>query len=207
MESEQREFIKKLLQAGNTREEVRRALISDGRPTAGYDTQYADLLRELGVEEPKQKMPNMQAMGEAPLRDKNKNLPPRTPIVQSFYALKILFLIGMVCAAILYGGKFAISFLHLDGSAEEENGQDLNDIVLQSKVRTTVASARIQGGRMGSYDGVCKDISVVAPLQCLQTPVSFVIFAPLSDGTYFCEDKAESPIVLTKEPISGEKCQ
>ena len=134
----------------------------------------------------------------------------------------IIVLIVLVLA-ILVGGLFVASKFLLpthpssdepiqwgkERVVEQKDIQELGvgDSILETKVRATVVSAKIQGGRMGSYDGVCKDITVVSPVKCRQTTAGFIIYAPLSNGAYFCEDKSEKGIVVAKAPLEGEMCQ
>ncbi len=66
----------------------------------------------------------------------------------------------------------------------------LSDSVLEAKVETTVASVKLWGGRMSSYDGACDDITVVDPIQCRHGDREYVVFAPLSIGQYYCVDAA-----------------
>jgi hypothetical protein len=81
-----------------------------------------------------------------------------------------------------------------------------DDSVLETKVEQTVVSANIQGGRMGSYDGVCKDITVVAPIRCHQEEFGYAIYAPMADGSYFCVDSSEFRGYIQGRPQQGSLC-
>jgi len=74
------------------------------------------------------------------------------------------------------------------GDLEEKVEVRLQDGVIQAKVVTTAASAKVYFGRLGFYDGVCKDISVVAPVQCKDSSDFFMIYAPLSETAFYCAD-------------------
>jgi hypothetical protein len=78
-----------------------------------------------------------------------------------------------------------------EDTAVSEEGFNFSDFLLQSKVKATAASANVSGGRMGSYDGACDDIIVVAPVECLDTEKTFAVFAPMSTGVYYCIDSNE----------------
>lgn len=81
---------------------------------------------------------------------------------------------------------------------EGVNGMTLADYALQGKVVATGASANVSGGRMGAYDGACADISVIAPVECLDTVESFAVFARMSDGSYYCVDSNEFGGITTR---------
>jgi hypothetical protein len=66
--------------------------------------------------------------------------------------------------------------------------ETFSDSVLEAKVETTMASVKLFGGRMGSYDGACDDITVVDPIVCRHSDRAYVVFAPLSIGQYYCVD-------------------
>lgn len=81
-----------------------------------------------------------------------------------------------------------------------------DDSVLQTKVEQTVVSANIQGGRMGSYDGVCNDVTIVAPIRCQQAQSGYAIFAPMANGSYFCVDSTEFRGYVQQRPPQGSLC-
>jgi hypothetical protein len=70
----------------------------------------------------------------------------------------------------------------------DTQSETFSDSVLEAKVETTMASVKLFGGRMGSYDGACKDITVVAPVVCRNSDRAYVVFVPLSIGQYYCVD-------------------
>lgn len=217
MEDDKIELIKKLIQEKNGRHQTRRALVSAGYGTDDFNALYDTALAQLGVSEPKGEMSNMLATGESTIY---RNDPYAHGMPRLIHNLKVTFVFLVLFCAVVVGGYLLFSYISMprisDGpimwgkavtkkDATETLG--FSDTVLQTKVKATVASAIIYGSRMGGYDGVCRDITVVAPVVCRETPQAlFVIYAPLSDGTYSCEDKAEKPVVVVKKPQYGESC-
>ena len=106
----------------------------------------------------------------------------------------------LLLAAAAYGAYLSVNKTNLselvselfnegtNSQATEEAHVSVADSILQTKVDSTVASARIYRKRMGTYDGVCRDITVVAPVACKETNEQFVIFVPLSNATEYCVD-------------------
>jgi hypothetical protein len=70
----------------------------------------------------------------------------------------------------------------------EDIGSRVSETLIISKVETTAASAKLYRGRMGFYDGVCDDITVVAPIVCKNASEYFVMYAPLTPKSYYCAD-------------------
>jgi hypothetical protein len=217
MEDEKVAFIKKLIEEGNGRHEARRSLVSAGYGTDDFNILYDTALAQLGVSEPKGEMPYLRTVGESTVY---RNDPHRTGIPRLIHNLKVAFVLFVLVAAVVVGGYMLISYLSMPKISDEpiewvkpsarlkqDETLGFSDSVLQTKVKATVASAMIQGGRMGGYEGVCKDITLVAPVSCRQTQNGFVIYAPMSDGTYFCEDKAENGAIVAKKPLQGESCK
>ncbi len=218
MEDEKIELLKTLIQEKNGRHEARRALVSAGYGTDDFNTLYDTALVQLGVLEPKGEMPNMLATGESTVY---RNDPYAHGIPRLVHNLKVTFVFAVLLIAVVVGGYFLFSYISMpkisDGPimwgktiVKNDSPETLgfSDTVLQTKVKATAASAIIYGSRMGGYDGVCHDITVVAPVVCRQTPGAvFIIYAPLSDGTYFCEDKSENAVFVPKKPLEGESCK
>ena len=95
-----------------------------------------------------------------------------------------------------------------EGTWEEDpEGLNFSDFLMQQKVAATAASANMYGGRMGSYEGVCSDITIVDPIQCAETPETFAIFAPLSDGQYYCSDSTSFTGTITGPLRDTVLCQ
>jgi hypothetical protein len=217
MEEDKIELIKKLIQEKNGRHDARRALVSAGYGTDDFNTLYDTALARLGVSEPKDRMPDLHATGESSVY---RNDPHGTGMVRFAHNVKVTLVLAVLFTLVVVGGYLLFSYLSMPKisdapiewgkpavKAQNDETLGFSDSVLQTKVKATVASAMIQGGRMGGYDGVCKDITVVAPVSCRQTQSGFVIYAPLSDGTYFCEDKAENGVIVPKKPLEGESCK
>jgi hypothetical protein len=88
----------------------------------------------------------------------------------------------------------------------EGSGFSFADLLTQSKVESTAASARIYGTNMGSYDGVCKDISVVDPVFCSASNDAYVIYAPLQAGGAYCTDSTGFSGTIDSA-VSGSSCK
>jgi hypothetical protein len=217
MEEEKISFVKKCIEEGNDRHAARRALVSAGYGTDDFNTLYDTALAQLGISEPKGEMPDLRTLGESAVY---RNNPHGTGIPRFMHNIKVALVLTILFALVVVGGYMLISYLSMpkisDAPIEwgkpstrvkEEETLGFSDSVLQTKVKATVASAMIQGGRMGGYEGVCKDITIVAPVSCRQTQSGFVIYAPMSDGTYYCEDKAENGAIVSKKPLGGESCK
>lgn len=216
MEEDKIVLIKKLIEEGNGRHDARRALVSSGYGTDDFNTMYDTALAQLGVSEPKGVIPDLRTTGESTVY---RNDPHGTGTSRLIHNLKVTFVLFVLAVAVVVGGYMLFSYLSMPKISDEpiewgkatkvRNDETLgfSDGVLQTKVKATVASAMIQGGRMGGYEGVCSDITVVAPVYCRQTQSGFVIFAPMSDGTYYCEDKAENGAIVAKKPLEGESCK
>ncbi len=217
MEEEKIVLIKKLIEEGNNRHDARRALVSAGYGTDDFNTFYDTALAQLGVSEPRDAMPDFRAVGESSVY---RNEPYGAGPSRLIHNLKVALVLAILFTLVVVGGYMLFSYLSMPKISDEpiewgkpavkvHNDETLgfSDSVLQTKVKATVASAMVQGGRMGGYEGVCSDITVVAPVSCRQTQSGFVIYAPMSDGTYYCEDKAENGTIVSKKPLEGESCK
>lgn len=135
------------------------------------------------------------------------------------YAM-MLFLVFVFAGLLFLGGNTLLKFLKGPGISDEPikwgtqedaktaGDEEFSDSLIETKVEATVASANIYGGTMGGmFDGVCKDISVVAPVKCKQTPNSYTIFAQLAGGKYYCVDKLGFRGTVEKVPTSGSSCR
>lgn len=192
---ERKEFIEKLVEEKKSRHEVHGELISQGYSTAGYEDEYAETLKEKGVSEPQPAMPKHYSPA-APERIKERTMHIAIPKILVLFVL--LAVVGGALYGILYsmqesapGVQEEIQWGMEESPVENEEGFNFSDFLLQSKVEATAASANVSGGRMGSYDGACDDIIVVAPIECLDTPKTFSVFAPMSNGAYYCVDSNE----------------
>ena len=135
-----------------------------------------------------------------------------------FRTLMVVFIIALF-GIFLAGGKLIVdTFFSIPEVSDEPiqwgqsnqrtaaSGHTLEDSLLQTKVEQTVVSGNIQAGRMGSYDGVCTDIVVVAPIRCEQSVTGYSLSAPMSDGTYFCVDSEGFKGFIEKRPAQASLC-
>lgn len=192
---ERKEFIYKLVEENKTRHEVHGALISEGYATAGYDQEYAQILAEKGISEPRPQTVPQQYLS------KPVNATPHTTHVAIPKVAVLLVFLALISGAAY--GVYSLTKESVPEAQEEiqwgveedqvvsEEGFNFSDFLLKSKVEATAASANVSGGRMGSYGGACADIIVVAPVECLDTEQSFAVFAPMSTGVYYCVDSNE----------------
>lgn len=214
MEEEKKQLIKKMVENGSDREDIRRELISQGLNTKDFETEYATLVKETPVipSEPKQKrtstegriLGDFESLSSRALRD---NAPAITLRAMLFYTLSFVLVFGIALYAWTQGNVL-MTFFGIDGSDIQRIEQSLNvkDRLLQGKVTATASSAKVQGKRLLSYQGVCGDIAVVKPVVCKQVGESFVVFAQLSDGTYYCVDSNGFSGVVNRI-ASTEMCQ
>jgi len=217
MEEEKKAFVKTLLQEGATRLAVKSACIGQGYGTAGIDDIYSGVLSELGISEPKDVTTALQATGERTLSSE----PTHSQIKKKRSQFLVFCALVLVCGGVVFFGmKELIPLLIPEAPSEEPivwgekdaiktNTDTLgfSDGVLETKVVSTLASADVQAGRMGSLDGVCKDISVVPPVQCTQSATSLAVFAPLSTGSFYCTDKAGFSGTVPNPPTIAGKCK
>jgi hypothetical protein len=64
----------------------------------------------------------------------------------------------------------------------------LADKKLHAEMVRLQGAAQMYGGRMDSYDGVCKDIGVQKNFFCRETAEAFAISVGRADGTFYCTD-------------------
>lgn len=204
---DRKELIKKLIAENRYRDEVRNALVSEGFGSAGFEDEYESLLTEAGVSEPKR-------------RDRSRRVAPvpkgvmKVAVTRSALGLGTVFLLILLASA----AWAAFSFFNQPApvapiqwgtpSADEEltGGESaFTEVVVRSKVETTAASARLFGGRMGSYDGVCEDISVVPPVECAGDDTFFMIYAILPKEGWYCVDNTGFKGVVARP--SSTSCQ
>lgn len=201
MDGEKRTLIEASIKRGDTKYKTRDELVSQGYATEGFDLLYATALTHLRVQQPKEKMStSLLVTGEMPLSNRFEK--KRVHIYRSYSIKMMLFL--LLCAVVLWFGvrelypiisKDAVSTeIDLWGKRVEKgvgiNPLNATDSLLQTKVESTAASANLFVGRMGFFEGVCKDISVVSPVQCSESATGFAIFTRLSNGSFYCVDRA-----------------
>ncbi len=89
-------------------------------------------------------------------------------------------LIILVLVIIL--GTGVILFLKYD------SGIEVSDAHIEATMLRLQGSAFVYHGRLGYFDGVCSDIGLPKDYVCRETEKSFIIYAQLSDGTWYCVD-------------------
>jgi len=214
MEDEKTALILRNIQEGKDRHETRRALISEGFSTENFDAVYKAVLSEHGLKEPTQAVPHLKPYGG--FISQQPSLPLRRFFVRYF---KIVVVLTVLAGVLFFGAKFLLSGVweitnragnlgtgDSDNSEEQERKLSFSDSILQTKVKATVASANLFGRRMTSYGGVCSDISIVAPVECKDTETTYVIFAPLSDNSFYCVDSKGFNGFIDSRPVSKESC-
>jgi hypothetical protein len=137
------------------------------------------------------------------------------------WLLRIMAVLGAVVAIGLFLFFIQMVATFYDGLPQDEpikwgeptilkdapEGFNFEDLVTKSNVETTAASATVYHGRMGSYEGVCQDISVVDPIQCRQNGESFMIFAPVSTGELYCIDNTSFSGTIPGINTAQTSCQ
>ena len=182
MEDTRTTLIHKLIQEGKSRHEVRTALISEGFGSKDLDADYERALQELGVEEPKHVHTDFSyTPTEKASLQKSEARHHRKKMGTLKSALVALFVIAFSILLLM--------FLRGAPLYKEDAGElDLGESLVRTKVETTAASVKVYGGRLGTYEGACDDISVVDPVICKEEGTAFVVFAPLSTGVVYCVD-------------------
>jgi hypothetical protein len=217
MDTDKRTIIQESVKRGENKLATRSALISQGFGTEGFDALYAEALTELGVSEPKEKMPtSLLTTGESALSVRFEKKLQKNRIA---YVVKLILFLA-VCSVLVFAGTQALYPLISKKALSEEvfrwgkrvesetglNPLYATDSLLQAKVESTAASANLYVGRMGFFEGVCKDNSVVAPVQCTESSTGFAVFVPLSNGTYFCIDRSGFRDILPQRPLQNGVC-
>jgi hypothetical protein len=217
MDAEKKTIIKESITRKETKLKTRGALISQGFGSEGFDALYAEVLAELGAQEPKEQMPtSLLTTGEAPLSNR---FDKKRATQRLHYIFTLVLFLG-VCALLLWFGIKAIyPLITKDAISQEVNNwgermeestglNPLNstDSLLQAKVESTAASANIYVGRMDFFEGVCSDISVVPPVNCSESATGFAIFTRLSNGTFYCVDRTGFRDILPQVPAEKGVC-
>lgn len=212
MESEKEELITKLATEGKNKADVRRALISIGYSTEGFEELYDSIRKEIPEEV---KVSEKKVAGGVILGD-YKSFDTRPKQVQK-NPLGLIAFILILCAGAYFAWSqgYTISTLEqmvfggvsTTATSTENENLTVTDRLIQTKVESTAVSANLFGGTMGSYDGVCGDISVLEPVECLQSSASFVVFAPVGSGAYYCVDSSEFRGTVKNRPNSPLSCQ
>ena len=177
---------------------------------------YAATLAELGKEEPKQEMPGfLKSTGEIALSTAPRHLRARSSAKRRNAIIFVV--LAIVCAALLYvvtslviplvQKHFQDAPLETTDDTEGPAALHSTDKLLEAKVESTGASANLYVRRMSFVDGVCKDISVVPPVQCTQSATNYAVFALLSNYTYYCIDSEGSRGIVLKRPENAGSCK
>lgn len=220
MDEQKKALISRMITEGKTRHVTRGELISEGMDTVGFEELYASALVTLGAKEPKEpvhQISALQATGEVPLHAHVTHT--------SFFAYIVRlgkFVLGIAIIALVafYMVQTVLPVLKTKtieststGEAEQmHNTQGVNplgatDILLQSKVSVLVNAANFYVGRMSFFDGVCKDIGVLQPVLCTESPTGFAIFVGQANGSYYCTDKAGFSGMVAKKPRINGLCK
>jgi hypothetical protein len=221
MEQVKNEIIQKGIEAKKQKFEIREDLIREGYDTLNFDKLYATILTQLGLHEPSPQKVTVGIKTYIPpeFGGTGAKLPHINNGISYTKVGVFLFIVMALIVTLLFVGLKFVTKSNPGANVPLQWGEDalqkredsmrlnFNDEVLQGKVKATVASAMIQGGRMGSYDGVCRDISVIAPVACKELKNSFMIYAPMSNGTYFCEDKEQQGSIITQSPVYLMSCR
>ncbi len=182
MEETRKAFIQKLIQEGKSRQDVRTALISQGFGSKDLDAEYDQCIAELGIEEPKHVHTDFTyTHTEKADLEKSEQRHHRKKMGTLKSALIALFVIVFSVVLLMFLNDKAL----FSGQSPE---MDLGESLVKTKVETTAASVKVYGGRLGTYDGACEDVSVVDPVICKEDGTAFVVFAPLSTGVVYCVD-------------------
>ena len=216
MDESARACIKTCVEEGKNKLATRSELVSQGFSSQGFEEVYTAILGELGKEEPKQAMPGfLQSTGEVALSTAPRHVRARQSAKNR--NVLIFVILAIVCAALLYRvaslamplvkKHFQDAPLETTDDTADPTTLTSTDKLLEAKVESTGASANLYVRRMSFVDGVCKDISVVPPVQCTQSPTSYAVFALLSNYTYYCVDGQGSRGIVLKRPENAGSCK
>jgi hypothetical protein len=223
MKDEREELIAKLVQEGKKKEEIRNELISQGLSTEGFQTQYEALAKESPLPQapaPIKKKPEPPQSDGSILGDyesfdlEKKSTASNSQFISSLKKLVVLSLFCVLLFIVWTQNPDIFDYRNWSSQQSTSTGEEttveqnlsVNDKLIQGKVESTVVSAGLFVNRMGGFDGVCNDISVVEPVRCQMTKNSFVIFAPVSIGGYYCVDSKQQRGVVETIRAGSEKC-
>lgn len=65
---------------------------------------------------------------------------------------------------------------------------EVDAYILERKIDAMFNSGILHRNRLTSFEGVCKDVLIEAPVRCQNTNDTFVLDAPIGNGQYYCRD-------------------
>jgi len=198
MEQEARALIKRLLEEGERYDDVRRAIISHGYSTDGFEDVYSELQQELGIHEPpptsttEERVPN-NMMGEDAKHYSSPSIriDDTSQLVPNIIKIATGILV-MVVAVIVLSGKGGDLRERFFGEAQNGSELSAGDVVKKGNLVSYQTSSQIYRDRILDYQGLCQSIGINrAVYNCVENSDAYAIEAPLSDGRFYCIDSTD----------------
>lgn len=212
MQEEARALVHRLLQEGKRYDDVRRELISQGFGTEGFEKEYPEIQKELGIEEPPPTpvVPQRPTFA-TPAEDVTKLSKEHSgkkigSIVGSIVKILVaLLVIGI--AVILFSG-YGREMRHWVVEKESQGVLYPEDLVHQARLDTLQNAAEAYRKRSLDFVGVCSDIGVNGDVySCSENGESYAIKKELSNDKWYCVDSAGFRGILDAEPKTAFVCQ
>ena len=201
MKDERYELIKKALQEGKRRDDVRRELITNGFSTEGFEAQYQTAMKELGIEEststtsePAFKLADRILSEKAIVRTITQT-PSSKKWIRMLIEVVLLLVVIMLAA-----GLFRLYGVYQSKSAADkhnsEEGQPLNefsfaDSITKAQMTTLQISAEQYKRKLFDYGGLCISIGIPDDVFCSENIKEYAMESLLSSGLFYCIDSTE----------------
>ncbi len=189
-----RELVVVGLRKGLDKNQLKAELVSVGADTSSFDQVYDAEATKLGLNQvAPTNFGNKTASYDYVPDLEHKDKP--THVMNVIVLIVPVLLLGTVLYLIFFS-----PFLQWTDRA------GANDAVLQQRLHTMEAAIKVQGGRMGSYEGACNDVAIEQPARCRSGDRYFVLDVPLSTQSYYCIDSSGFSGTVDRRP-AGDRCR
>jgi len=213
MDKEARAFVKKLLEEGQRYDDVRRALISHGHSTEGFEEEYPEIQKELGIKEPPPSKPEPHHTHDfnAPTSaDTKASVPKRKSKVLSNITKLVVGVLIIAAAVIMLSGYGTTlkNKVFNSGLANLDDGLTATDLAHETTLRGMQASAELYRSKLTDYGGVCESIGLdTEAYHCLENTEAYAIEVVLSNDSYYCIDSTGFVGVTSQSFEATPSCQ
>ncbi|MDC1205564.1 hypothetical protein N8083_01820 [Candidatus Pacebacteria bacterium] len=212
MNEDAREFVKRLLEEGQRYDDVRRALISEGHGTKGFEKEYPEIQKEMGITEPPptKVSPHAPDVGKQYMQKDETDIENTSPnmtrvLVNIAKLASVVIIIGTVFVlATRYEDVLKEIFYRSESDAVKE-GLTPTDITRQTQLKGLQLTASRYKAQLTDYDGVCESIGIDSTIHtCKESTDWFLIEVLLTNGLYYCVDGTGfADIVLDSREVAS----
>lgn len=195
MDEEVKELVRRLLKEGQRYDDVRRAIISNGHSTAGFEDEYNDIQSELGIVEPKPEpvaLPKINPVMDAEVKDRaDEYEQKRRALMLTNVARLIVGLLVIAAAGIIFSryGETIREKVMGNMLTNTVDGLGAADIKIETDLRRFQLSAERYKSTLLDYGGLCESIGINKDAySCIDDVETYTIEAILSNDQYFCVD-------------------